>query len=208
MARTAEHQRVPTIQVVSASLKRKAGVLRVVDCHGKRDVNTANLVNDGDERVKVNLRIVRDRYARELLNNLYHVAGAAERICGVDLRLAVVAHVHVGVSRDGDERDLDVLRVDASEDDGVGAVVPVLLAFFLDALLTLVDAQEQHVERVARLVALRKDSEQVLVSACGKALVDAVDVGPRHGAESKQTHEHHNENASQDRSAGAPAANT
>ncbi len=71
---------------------------------------------------------------------------------GVDLDGGAVV-LNLGVTRDGDKRDLLVARVDTRQDDRVGAVGGVAGA--------AVGAQQQHVERVFGHVGVGQGGEQV-----------------------------------------------
>ena len=78
MARAAELERLIAVQGLLASLDVRAGVLRVIDVDRDVDLDAADGVDDGDELVEVNLRIVGDGNARELGDGLDGVGRAGD----------------------------------------------------------------------------------------------------------------------------------
>ena len=142
---------------------------------------------------------MRDGDAGELRDGLHGVGrtarvlalvllGGADGVGGVDLLLAAVGpKVDERVSVDGDERDLLVGGVDARKQDGVGAVGGVIGAILraLGAVPRLVDADEQHVERVAAR-RLGELAAQGRVDSLVELAGDVGEVREGHGAAQRQ----------------------
>ena len=93
---------------------------------------------------------MRDVDVGQLGNGLDHSGCAAIAVCGVNLLLSVFSQVNHSVSGDGNQGNLLVLGVYASQNDSVGAEVCVGITPVLCATLVLIHAQKQHVERVRR----------------------------------------------------------
>ena len=91
---------------------------------------------------------MRDVDVCQLGNGLDHSGCAAIAVCGVNLLLSVFSQVNHSVSGDGNQGDLLVLRIYASQNDSVGAEVCVGITPVLCTPLVLIDTKKQHVERV------------------------------------------------------------
>ena len=195
MARAAEKGRLLAVELYLACGQVQLCVLRVL--HGDAEVygHAAHGVHDLLHAVHVDLGVVGYLDARKLLHRLYGERRPAERVRGVDLLRAVLAHVDPEVARDRYERGLLLLRVDADQHDGVGAVRPLARAVLasLRAGFVLVHAKQQHVERLARLL-LGKRAQKRAVDVLAQAGVDVAQVGRakagcRHN-DRKHAHEH------------------
>ena len=93
---------------------------------------------------------MRDVDVCQLGNGLDHSGCAAIAVCGVNLLLSMFSQVNHSVSGDGNQGNLLVLRIYASQNDSVGAEVCVGITPVLCTTLVLIHAQKQHVERVRR----------------------------------------------------------
>ena len=91
---------------------------------------------------------MRDVDVCQLGNGLDHSGCAAITVRGVNLLLSVFSQVNHSISGNGDEGNLLVLGVYASQNNSVGAEVRVGITPVLCTPLVLIDAQKQHVERV------------------------------------------------------------
>ena len=164
-------ERLLAVEGLGARGKVDDGIV-VLDGDGKRDLDAADGVDDGDELLEVDLGVVRDVDARKARDHVDHVGRAAVGVGGVDLLLPVRAHVDHRVTRDRDERDLLRGRVHACEDDGVRTEVRGVRPPLLRPALALVDAEQQHVEGLLRL-----NGHELLTELRGDPLVEAaVDV--------------------------------
>ena len=125
-----------------------ARVLHVGNGNRQVNRNATDGVHNLGERLKVYLGIVRDVDVCQLGNSLNHSRRAAITVRGVNLLLSMFSQVNHSVSGNGNEGDLLVLRVYASQNNSVGAEVCVGIAPVLCASLVFIHAQKQHVERV------------------------------------------------------------
>ncbi len=206
MAAAAEREGLGAVEGLEALLDGLAGV-RVVDVDGDVHLDAAEGVHDALEVVEVDLGVVGDGHVCEPAHHLHGVGRPAEGVGGVDLLLAVLAEVHQGVAVQRHEGDLLVLGVDAGQHDGVGAVVGGVLAVLgaPGALLGLVHAQEQHVERVPRLGG-GEGAAELLVDAAVEAPLDVGEVRPRaHGAQRHDAHDDEREDLEAFGAAAPPA---
>ena len=140
--RTVKHLQA-RIEVASVDV---AHVLGVVDLVGHIDFHATEGVGHSDKGVDVDLGVVRHGNLGEVGDLLDDSRGTAAGIVGVDFAVDFGA---VGVAVDGHERHNLLARVDAGQNDGVGAVVGrvgAVLVLVIQALLHGVDAQKQHVE--------------------------------------------------------------
>ena len=142
-----------------------AARIGVVDGHGHVHLHAAERVHDVLEAVEVDLGIVRDGNARQLGHRLHGQSRPADGVRGVELVLAVLAHVDQSVAVQGHERHLLVHRVDASEHDAVAAelVAGELLGRF--AFVRPVGAHEQQVERLVDEIGFHERGAQIVVDA-------------------------------------------
>ena len=150
MATARKAKRLLAVELLFASGKVDARVLHVGDGNGQVDRNAANRVHNLGERLKVYLGVVRDVNVCQLRNGLDHSRCAAIAICGVNLLLSMFPQVNHSVTGDGNQGNLLVLRIYASQNDSVGAEVCVGITPVLCTSLVLIHAQKQHVERVRR----------------------------------------------------------
>ena len=148
MATARKAERLLAVELLLAGRKVDTRVLHVRNSNGQVDRNAANRVHNLGERLKVYLGIMRDVNVCQLGNGLDHSGCAAIAVCGVNLLLSVFSQVNHSVSGDGNQSDLLVLRVYASQNNSVGAEVCVGIAPVLCAPFVLIHAQKQHVERV------------------------------------------------------------
>ena len=110
---------------------------------------------------------MRDVDICQLGNGLDHSGCAAIAVCGVNLLLSMFSQVNHSVSGDGNQGNLLVLRIYASQNDSVGAEVCVGITPVLCTPLVLIDTKKQHVERVRRSN-LYQRGLQVCVQALAK----------------------------------------
>ena len=148
MATARKTKRLLAVELLLAGRKVDARVLHVRNSNGQVDRNAADRVHNLGERLKVYFGIVRDVDVCQLGNGLDHSGCAAIAVCGVNLLLSVFSQVNHSISGDGNQGDLLVLRIYASQNDSVGAEVCVGITPVLCASLVLIHAQKQHVERV------------------------------------------------------------
>ena len=204
MARAAQAQGLGAVDDLRARRKVDLGEL-VVDGLGKGDLHAPDGVDNRGELLEVNLGVVGDLDAGKVGDHLGHVGGATKGIGGVDLLLAVLAHVDEGVAWNGDQGDLLRGRVDAREDDRVGAEVGVAVPPLARAPLALVDAQKQHVEGLLGLYG-HELLAQVLGDLAAQAAVDVRKVESRRGADARQDQEKRDKDDAQDAAAALLAA--
>ena len=150
MATTRKTKRLLAVELLLAGGQVDARVLHVRNSNGQVDRNAANRVHNLGERLKVYLGIMRDVNVCQLGNGLDHSGCAAIAVCGVNLLLSVFSQVNHSISGDGNQGDLLVFGVHASQNDSVGAEVCVGITPVLCASLVLIDTKKQHVERVRR----------------------------------------------------------
>ena len=136
------------VELLLASGQVDARVLHVGNGNRQIDRNAADGVHNLGERLKVYLGIVRDVDVCQLGNSLNHPGRATIAVRGVDLLFSMFSQFNHSVSGNGNQGNLLVLRVYASQDDSVGTEVCVGIAPVLRAPLVLIHAQKQHVERV------------------------------------------------------------
>ena len=151
MPRAAEGKGLLAVQGLRSCLDVRIGE-RVHDIGRHGDLDAADSIDYCCQGLEVHLCVVGDIDAGIFLDDLDRIARAAQGIGCVDLLHAIVAHVHHRVAGDGDKRDLHVLRVDPYQDDRVGTEVRRIVAPFIGALLALVHAEQQHVERLRDLL--------------------------------------------------------
>ena len=167
MATARKAERLLAVELLFASGQVDARVLHVRDGNRQVDRNAADGVHNFGERLKVYFGVVRDVDVCQLGNGLDHSGCAAIAVCGVNLLLSVFSQVNHSVSGDGNQGNLLVLGVYASQNDSVGAEVCVGITPVLCATLVLIHAQKQHVERVRRCN-LYQRGLQVCIQALAK----------------------------------------
>ena len=106
------------------------------------DIDTANRINDIDERMSVDDDVMVNVDAEKLFDGVLRHAHAAVSICRIDLVEAAVAYLDASVSWDRQQSSLIGDRVDGCDDQGIGSA---------DIVKALVNAHDQHGRLIGNL---------------------------------------------------------
>ena len=194
MTGAAQDKRLLAVQGLQARIHMAPGHL-VVDLHGHVHFHAAQSVDDILEAVEVDLGVVGNGHAGHLGHGLDGAGRLANGVGGVQLLGAVAVDLDLGIAMERHHGDLLVLRINAGEDHGVGAVGITVLVGVV-ALFGLIGAQQQHVEGAA--VVFRRLLEGLL-NFLGDADVelglDLADIGEGHADTAQGNGQYHGQHA-------------
>ena len=197
VACAAQDKRLVAVERLLARVHVTAGAL-VVDLHGHVHLDAAERVHHVLEAVEVDLGVMGDGHAGHLRDGLNSAGRTTEGVGRIQLLHAVTLNFRLRIAVERHHGDLLVLRVNAGKDHRVGAERIASIFAFL-ALLRLIGAHKQHVERASVVVSRLLESLLNLRSnILAEVGLDLVDVGKGHTNAAQSQHEHGGQRAERD----------